>query len=60
MNAVYVLWIRQLKRYMRSRARIVGALGQPLLYLLAFGLGFGPTFAKAGEAATYSSSPRAS
>lgn len=49
MNAVYVLWIRQLKRYMRSRSRIVGALGQPLLYLLAFGLGFGPTFAKAGE-----------
>jgi ABC-2 type transport system permease protein len=49
MNAVYVLWIRQLKRYMRSRARIVGSLGQPLLYLLAFGLGFGPTFAKAGE-----------
>ena len=49
MNAVYVLWIRQLKRYVRSRARIVGALGQPLLYLLAFGLGFGPTFAKAGE-----------
>jgi len=49
MNAVYVLWIRQLKRYVRSRARIVGALGQPLLYLLAFGLGFGPTFAKAGQ-----------
>ena len=34
MNAVYVLWLRQLKRYVRSRARIVGALGQPLLFLL--------------------------
>ncbi len=49
MNAVYVLWIRQLKRYVRSRARIVGALGQPLLFLFGFGFGFGPIFQKAGE-----------
>ncbi len=49
MNAVYVLWLRQLKRYVRSRSRIVGSLGQPLLYLVAFGLGFGPVFQKAGE-----------
>ena len=49
MNAVYVLWLRQLKRYMRSRSRIVGALGQPLLFLLAFGFGFGPIFQKAGQ-----------
>ena len=49
MNAVYVLWLRQLKRYVRSRARIVGSLGQPLLFLLGFGLGFGPIFQKAGQ-----------
>jgi ABC-2 type transport system permease protein len=49
LNAVYVLWLRQLKRYVRSRARIVGALGQPLLYLLGFGFGFGPIFQRAGE-----------
>ena len=48
MKAVYILWLRQLKRYARSRARIVGSLGQPLLFLLALGFGFGPTFAKAG------------
>ena len=30
------------------RARIIGSLGQPLLFLLALGFGFGPTFAKAG------------
>jgi ABC-2 type transport system permease protein len=48
-NAVYVLWLRQLKRYARSRARIIGALGQPLLFLLGFGLGFGPIFQKAGQ-----------
>lgn len=48
MNAVYVLWIRQLKRYSRSRARIVGSLGQPLLFLVALGFGFGPIFRRAG------------
>src|SRR3954463_13641999 len=48
MNAIYILWLRQLKRYSRSRARIIGSLGQPLLFLLALGFGFGPTFAKAG------------
>jgi ABC-2 type transport system permease protein len=48
MNAVYILWLRQLKRYRRSPARIVGSLGQPLLFLVALGFGFGPTFARAG------------
>ena len=41
---VYMLWLRQIKRYFRSRSRIVGSLGQPLLFLLALGFGFGPIF----------------
>jgi ABC-2 type transport system permease protein len=49
MSAVYVMWLRQLKRYTRSRARVIGALGQPLLFLLGFGFGFGPIFQKAGQ-----------
>src|SRR5512145_3108494 len=49
MSTIYILWLRQLKRYMRSRSRIVGSLGQPLLFLLAMGYGFGPVFQKAGE-----------
>lgn len=48
MRAIYVLWIRQLKRYFRSRSRIVGSLGQPLLFMVALGFGFGPIFQKAG------------
>ena len=47
-SAVYILWLRQLKRYVRSRARMIGALGQPLLFLLALGFGFGPVFNRAG------------
>ncbi len=49
MNAVLILWLRQLKRYSRSRARIIGGLGQPILFLLALGFGLGPTFARAGH-----------
>jgi ABC-2 type transport system permease protein len=49
MQAIYILWLRQIKKYSRSKARIIGSLGQPLLFLLAFGFGFGPVFAKAGE-----------
>lgn len=48
MRTIYILWLRQLKRYSRSRSRIIGALGQPLLFLFAFGFGFGPIFQRAG------------
>ena len=48
MSAIYVLWLRQLKRYVRSRSRMIGSLGQPLMFLLTLAFGFGPTFQKAG------------
>jgi ABC-2 type transport system permease protein len=48
MKTIYILWLRQIKRYMRSRSRIIGSLGQPLLFLLALGYGFGPIYQKAG------------
>src|SRR6185503_15362109 len=46
---IYMLWLRQIKRYFRSRARIVGSLGQPLLFLISLGFGFGPIFQRAGQ-----------
>lgn len=49
MNAVYILWLRAIKRYVRSKPRIIAALGQPLLFLLALGFGFGPIFQRAGQ-----------
>lgn len=49
MGTIYILWQRQLKRFIRSKSRIIGSLGQPLLFLIALGYGLGPTFAKAGE-----------
>jgi len=48
MQVIYILWLRQLKRYARSRARVIGSLGQPILFLVALGFGFGPIFERAG------------
>lgn len=44
---IYILWLRQLKRYFRSKSRIVGSLGQPILFLVALGFGLGPVYANA-------------
>jgi ABC-2 type transport system permease protein len=49
MKAIYILWLRQIKRYSRTRSRIIGSLAQPLLFLVALGFGFGPIYQKAGE-----------
>jgi ABC-2 type transport system permease protein len=49
MNVIYVLWLREIKRYSRSRAQIIGSLAQPLLYLLVLGFGFGAVFRQAGQ-----------
>lgn len=49
MAVVYALWLRELKRYLRSRPQVLASLGQPLMYLLVLGFGLGPVFAKAGQ-----------
>ena len=49
MRVIWIMWWRQLVRQWRAKGRLVGALGQPLLFLLAFGFGFGPVFERAGQ-----------
>lgn len=49
MSTIYIMWLRELKRYFRSKSRMIGSLGQPLLFLLALGYGLGTVFQKAGE-----------
>ena len=49
MSVIYILWLREVKRYFRSRAQVVASMGQPLMYILALGFGMGPIFEKAGE-----------
>lgn len=49
MGVIYILWLREVRRYVRSRAQIVASLAQPLLYLLALGFGLGPVFQGSGR-----------
>ena len=49
MIAIYTLWLREVKKYFRSKSRIIGSLGQPILFLIALGFGLGHVFQKAGE-----------
>lgn len=49
MNKIYILWLRQIKKYLRSPSRIIGSLGQPILFLVALGYGFGSIFESAGQ-----------
>ena len=49
MSAIFILWLRQIRRYSRSRAQIIASLGQPLLYLFVLGFGLGPVFETAGR-----------
>ena len=38
--AIYVLWLRELKRFARAKSRVIGALAMPLFFLAFLGLGF--------------------
>ncbi len=49
MAAIYILWLRQMRRYVRSHSRVLGAVLQPLLFLLALGYGLGSVYKRAGE-----------
>ena len=46
--AIYIMWLRQMKRFSRSRARMVASVAQPLLFLVTFGFGFSAIFRQAG------------
>ncbi len=48
MSAIGALWLRQIKRYWRSRARMIGSLGQPLLFLFVLGFGLNPLYQQQG------------
>ncbi len=39
MGVVYTIWLRNMKRYLRSKSRIIGSLGMPLFFLLILGFG---------------------
>jgi ABC-2 type transport system permease protein len=39
-TAIYVLWLRDMKRFVRAKSRIIGNLAMPLFFLAFLGMGF--------------------
>lgn len=39
LRGIYTLWLREIKRYLRERIRIVSSFFQPILWLVVFGTG---------------------
>jgi ABC-2 type transport system permease protein len=49
MNIIYILWLRQMKRFSRSGLRIAMGFVQPLVYMIALGYGLNSIFQRAGN-----------
>ena len=49
-SGVYIIWLRDVKRFWRDKSRIVGAVAQPTLFLFIIGTGLGQAFARGGKA----------
>lgn len=49
--SVGTLWQREIIRFLRQRSRIIGAFGQPILFWLLLGTGFGDSFRLPGTSA---------
>lgn len=52
-EAVYIVWLREVKRYFRAKERIISSLAMPILWFLIFGIGMGSSF-KFGTGVSYS------
>jgi ABC-2 type transport system permease protein len=40
LQSIYVMWLRQMKRFIRSRSRLISTIAQPLFFLFILGSGF--------------------
>jgi ABC-2 type transport system permease protein len=43
-ETIYTLWLREILRFIKSKTRVVGSGGQPLIWLAIIGVGFGSAF----------------
>jgi ABC-2 type transport system permease protein len=39
-TAIYVMWLREMKRYTRAKSRVFGSLAMPVFFMAVLGLGF--------------------
>jgi ABC-2 type transport system permease protein len=48
LETIYALWLRELIRFSKSKSRLIGTGGQPLIWLAIVGVGLGSAFAVGG------------
>jgi len=53
MDVIYTIWLRNLKRYIRSKSRMFGSLGMPLFFLIIIGLGLNSSIMVSGYGQNY-------
>jgi ABC-2 type transport system permease protein len=53
MDIVYTLWLRSMKRYVRSKSRIIGSISMPLFFLLFLGFGLNSVVSMPGLSGNY-------
>ncbi|MDD1701193.1 MAG: ABC transporter permease [Methanoregula sp.] len=53
MDIVYTIWLRNMKRYIRSRSRIIGSIAMPLFFLLFLGFGLNSVVQLSGIGGNY-------
>lgn len=44
LRAIYVMWLRDVKRFLREKPRVLAMVAQPLLYFIILGYGLGNEF----------------
>lgn len=47
-QTIYVMWLREMKRFLRAKSRVIGTLTMPFFFLLTMGFGLRPNFSFAG------------
>lgn len=48
LQTIYVMWLREMKRFLRAKSRVIGTLAMPFFFLLMMGYGLGSGFNLAG------------
>lgn len=51
LRGIYTLWLREWRRFVRDRSRLIGSLVTPVLWLVIFGTGLGSSFTGAAGGA---------
>jgi len=48
LQTIYVMWLREMKRFLRAKSRVIGTIAMPFFFLISFGLGMRQGFSLPG------------